>query len=307
MIILYEPIKIVICIHTNTIKYYQLIHTALYYLHIQLTHKMSYESVSICEYIFNFVSVYIKCIYHSLFIYLAYYYISTPKVLAEPSTPNVIAEPSTPNVIAEPSTPKVLAEPSTPKVLAEPSTPKVLAEPSTPKVLAEPSTPKVLAEPKFTAKLKENQTNFLLVQEVVSTICKVNNLKFADIWYIISDRECNYFERHFIREKLRNNPLNQVKKPRTAFSFFTQANRNDIQRKHITLSFGEVSKLVGEQWKNLDEISRAKYIQLEADDKARYTNERQKIIDANPEYANLVYAAPAYINQEFETELSTTE
>jgi len=253
MIILYEPIKIVICIHTNTIKYYQLIHTALYYLHIQLTHKMSYESVSICEYIFNFVSVYIKCIYHSLFIYLAYYYISTPKVLAEPSTP------------------------------------------------------KVLAEPKFTAKLKENQTNFLLVQEVVSTICKVNNLKFADIWYIISDRECNYFERHFIREKLRNNPLNQVKKPRTAFSFFTQANRNDIQRKHITLSFGEVSKLVGEQWKNLDEISRAKYIQLEADDKARYTNERQKIIDANPEYANLVYAAPAYINQEFETELSTTE
>ena len=280
MIILYEPIKIVICIHTNTIKYYQLIHTALYYLHIQLTHKMSYESVSICEYIFNFVSVYIKCIYHSLFIYLAYYYISTPKVLAEPSTPNVIAEPSTPNVIAEPSTPKVLAE---------------------------PSTPKVLAEPKFTAKLKENQTNFLLVQEVVSTICKVNNLKFADIWYIISDRECNYFERHFIREKLRNNPLNQVKKPRTAFSFFTQANRNDIQRKHITLSFGEVSKLVGEQWKNLDEISRAKYIQLEADDKARYTNERQKIIDANPEYANLVYAAPAYINQEFETELSTTE
>lgn len=132
----------------------------------------------------------------------------------------------------------------------------------------------------FTAQLKGAEGQYKLVSKVVRSICESNSLNFETVWATISNRECEYFDRHFKRHKRRNDPFRQVKKPRTAFSFFTQANRNDIQTKHPNLSFGEVSKLVGEQWKNLDEKSRAKYIQLETEDKARYTAARKEVMEA---------------------------
>ncbi len=132
----------------------------------------------------------------------------------------------------------------------------------------------------FTAQLKGAEGQYKLVSKVVRSICESNSLNFETVWATISNRECEYFDRHFKRHKRRNDPFRQVKKPRTAFSFFTQANRNDIQTKHPNLSFGEVSKLVGEQWKNLDEKARAKYIQLETEDKARYTVARKEVMEA---------------------------
>lgn len=132
----------------------------------------------------------------------------------------------------------------------------------------------------FTAQLKGAEGQYKLVSKVVRSICESNSLNFETVWATISNRECEYFDRHFKRHKRRNDPFRQVKKPRTAFSFFTQANRNDIQTKHPNLSFGEVSKLVGEQWKNLDEKARGKYIQLETEDKARYTVARKEVMEA---------------------------
>ena len=132
----------------------------------------------------------------------------------------------------------------------------------------------------FTAQLKGAESQYKLVSKVVRSICESNSLNFETVWATISNRECEYFNRHFKRQKRRDDPLRQVKKPRTAFSFFTQANRNDIQTKHPNLSFGEVSKLVGEQWKNLDDKSRAKYIQLETEDKARYSVARNEVMIA---------------------------
>jgi hypothetical protein len=132
----------------------------------------------------------------------------------------------------------------------------------------------------FTAQLKGAESQYKLVSKVVRSICESNSLNFETVWSTISNRECEYFDRHFKRNKRKNDPLRQVKKPRTAFSFFTQANRNEIQTKHPNLSFGEVSKLVGEQWKNLDEKARAKYIHLETEDKARYTVARGEVMKA---------------------------
>lgn len=131
----------------------------------------------------------------------------------------------------------------------------------------------------FTAQLKGAEGQYKLVRKVLDFVCTSHNLNFEAVWSSVSNRETDYFDRHFKRQKRRNDPLHQVKKPRTAFSFFTQANRNDIQTKHPQLSFGEVSKLVGEQWKGLDEKSRARYLELEAADKARYSSARQTVID----------------------------
>ncbi len=131
----------------------------------------------------------------------------------------------------------------------------------------------------LSAQIRESVSHYKLARKVVEQICQSNNLEVAAVWSTLCTKDFDGLDRHFRREKRRNDPLSSVKKPRTAFSFFTQANRNEIQLKNPTLSFGAVSKIVGEQWKALDEKSRAKYLTLETEDKERYGAARQKVMD----------------------------
>jgi hypothetical protein len=130
----------------------------------------------------------------------------------------------------------------------------------------------------FNSKLRQNEATFKLVRQVVEHVCTTNNLQFATVWPTISTKECENYERHFRRERRKNDPLRDVKKVRTAFSFFTQEQRPLISAKHPKLPFGEVSKLVGQQWASLDQATRGKYQADEAKDKTRYEGERQVIM-----------------------------
>jgi hypothetical protein len=130
----------------------------------------------------------------------------------------------------------------------------------------------------FNSKLRQSEATFKLVRQVVEHVCTTNNLQFATVWPTVSTKECEHYERHFRRERRKNDPLRDVKKVRTAFSFFTQEQRPLITAKHPTLPFGEVSKLVGQQWASLDQPTRAKYQSEEAKDKTRYEGERQAIM-----------------------------
>ena len=130
----------------------------------------------------------------------------------------------------------------------------------------------------FNSKLRQNEATFKLVRQVVEHVCTTNNLQFATVWPTISTKDCENYERHFRRERRKNDPLKDVKKVRTAFSFFTQEQRPLISAKHPDLPFGEVSKLVGQQWASLDQATRAKYQAEEAKDKTRYEGERQVIM-----------------------------
>ena len=130
----------------------------------------------------------------------------------------------------------------------------------------------------FSSKLRQSESHYKLVRQVVDHVCTSNNLAFETVWATISNRPIEYFDRFFRRERRRNDPLNGVKKPRTAFSFFTQEHRPKISEKNPTLAFGEVSKLVGQQWSSLDVSTKAKYTGLELSDKARYEVERQAIM-----------------------------
>jgi hypothetical protein len=130
----------------------------------------------------------------------------------------------------------------------------------------------------FNSKLRQNEATFKLVRQVVEHVCTTNNLQFATVWPTISTKECENYERHFRRERRKNDPLRDVKKVRTAFSFFTQEQRPLISAKHPKLPFGEVSKLVGQQWASLDQVTRGKYQADEAKDKTRYEGERQVIM-----------------------------
>lgn len=137
----------------------------------------------------------------------------------------------------------------------------------------------------FSAKLRKNETAYKLVKQVVEHICTANGLDFKTVWATVSNREPAVFDRHFRRERRRHDPLNNVKKPRTAFSFFTQEQRPKISEKHPEMAFGDVSKLVGQQWASLDATTKAGYLAQEAEDKKRYEAERIAVLKANAEQA----------------------
>ena len=149
----------------------------------------------------------------------------------------------------------------------------------------------------FSPKLRQSESHYKLVRQVVQFICDNNGLTFATVWSSLSPRDCDYFDRHFRRERRRNDPLNGVKKHRTAFSFFTQEHRPKITEQNANLPFGEVSKLVGQRWAALDTESKEKYRALERADKERFETERRAImsdISSRGEAAAAV-AAPAAV------------
>tara|TARA_B100000927_G_C16393349_1_gene440259 strand:- start:6 stop:686 length:681 start_codon:yes stop_codon:yes gene_type:complete len=131
----------------------------------------------------------------------------------------------------------------------------------------------------FTSKFRADESQYKLGKQIVTFICTENNLDFNTVWESVSNKDIEYFDRYHRREKKKNEPLAGIKKPRTAFSFFTQENRSIIASKHPNLEFGAISKLVGQQWKSLNDSSKNKYLNLQKEDRIRYQTARQAIMD----------------------------
>ena len=130
----------------------------------------------------------------------------------------------------------------------------------------------------FTQRFKKNSEVFETAVKLLETVATENNLEFATLWSQVSTRDVDYLKKHHRKERKRNDPLAQIKRHRTAFSFFTQDRRNAISQKNKNLSFGQVSRLVGEEWRGLDEKTRAKYKKLEVADRKRYNKAREEIM-----------------------------
>jgi len=130
----------------------------------------------------------------------------------------------------------------------------------------------------FTQRFKKNSEVFETAVKLLETVATENKLEFATLWSQVSTRDVDYLKKHHRKERKRNDPLAQIKRHRTAFSFFTQDRRNAISQKNKNLSFGQVSRLVGEEWRGLDEKTRAKYKKLEVADRKRYNKAREEIM-----------------------------
>ena len=66
---------------------------------------------------------------------------------------------------------------------------------------------------------------------------------------------------------------------KSAFNFFAAEKRSEIQKANPTAGFGEVSKLVGAAFKNLNSDEKVKYDALAKQDKKRYEKE---MVDYEP-------------------------
>ena len=130
----------------------------------------------------------------------------------------------------------------------------------------------------FTHRFKKNEDGFKLAVELLQSVCSQNNLEFATVWEQVSVRDVEYLKKFHRRERKKNDPLAQVKRHRTAFSFFTQERRNLIAQNNPNLSFGQVSKLVGQEWQSLSDKDKQKYKKKETTDRKRYDKAREEIM-----------------------------
>jgi len=65
------------------------------------------------------------------------------------------------------------------------------------------------------------------------------------------------------------------KRTRSAYIFFCSSNRAEVSKDYGSL--GEISKELGRRWKNLDAAAKSKYETMSAEDKLRYTKEKDKL------------------------------
>jgi hypothetical protein len=129
----------------------------------------------------------------------------------------------------------------------------------------------------LTSLISSSDSSFKLSQKLVTSLAEKFGFKFEDGWSTVSNRTVENVQKRLKRERRRNNPLSSVKKPRTAFSFYTQEHRPVVQKANPNANFGELSRLVSADWKKLSDSEMAKYKAMESADKSRYQGERETV------------------------------
>ena len=70
------------------------------------------------------------------------------------------------------------------------------------------------------------------------------------------------------------------KGPKSAYICFTMSTRSVIAQANPDMKPAEVMKAMGEQWKDLDEKAKGKFVKMAEEDKIRYKNECDSFIQA---------------------------
>jgi hypothetical protein len=66
---------------------------------------------------------------------------------------------------------------------------------------------------------------------------------------------------------------NAPKKPLSAYMIYAVENRERVKKENDGIAFGEIGKLLGNEWKQLNEKDKEKYIKKADEDKKRYETE----------------------------------
>lgn len=74
-----------------------------------------------------------------------------------------------------------------------------------------------------------------------------------------------------------DNDLPKIKKPKNPYMVFCDEKRNNIKEDNPKITFGELSKMFSELWKNTNEEERKMYVEKSDEDKERYKLEIKKL------------------------------
>jgi len=153
----------------------------------------------------------------------------------------------------------------------------------------------------ISSQIRASEVHFKLTQKVVTALSTKFSFSFDDAWAELSNKNVDSLTKMFRKERRRNDPLSQVKKPRTSFSFFTQEFRPKVQTANPKASFGDLSRLVSVEWKKITDSDRVRFKGMETSDKERYQVERARVM------AELASAVPATETDVVVTEVPVAE
>ena len=128
-----------------------------------------------------------------------------------------------------------------------------------------------------TTLIRASPGNFSLAQKLITALSEKYNFQFDEAWDHVSKNSVQQLHKRFRRLKREQNPYSKIKKQRTAFTFFTKAQRSKIAAKHPEADFGTVSKHTSKAWNSLNDKQRDVFKKLEAEDKARYIKEKAEL------------------------------
>ena len=69
--------------------------------------------------------------------------------------------------------------------------------------------------------------------------------------------------------------LRKIRRPKTAWIFFSSERRTELLKQDPTLKFADISKILSPEWKQIKDKS--KYVQMWVQDKKRYQNEIESL------------------------------
>ncbi|KAI9492702.1 HMG box protein [Zychaea mexicana] len=70
---------------------------------------------------------------------------------------------------------------------------------------------------------------------------------------------------------------NAPKRGLSAYMFFSQENRTQIQQENPDAAFGQIGKLLGEKWKSMDDDQKQPYKDKAEADRKRYEAEKRQM------------------------------
>ena len=129
-----------------------------------------------------------------------------------------------------------------------------------------------------TTSIRSDEKCFVLAQKIITSLSEKYSFNADEAWECISSTSIPNLTKKFKKLKKANNPLSSIKKPRTAFSFYTKTQRVKIGQANPNASFGELSKLVSVAWKSLSDKEMKTYRNMETKDKKRYEDEKATLL-----------------------------
>tara|TARA_A100001015_G_scaffold147430_1_gene163477 strand:+ start:764 stop:1243 length:480 start_codon:yes stop_codon:yes gene_type:complete len=97
--------------------------------------------------------------------------------------------------------------------------------------------------------------------------------------------------------KKKRDPL-RPKRPLTAFMRFSTFKRSELKKKHSDLSMTELSKLIGEAWRNASDEEKRPHQEQAAEDHEEYRVKMEKYKEMKPKRPRTAYAFYMKINRQ---------
>jgi len=107
-------------------------------------------------------------------------------------------------------------------------------------------------------------------ESIIRTVCSELNVYDETV---VDDLVKKLLDTSFSSVKAKKDP-NRVKRAKSAYLFFCDEKRKEVQNENPGKGMGDLSKILGNLWKSLSDDDKQKYNDQHVEDVERYENEK---------------------------------